>query len=334
MITDVWKALKTLLFSQVMISQTILVQMRYIEPSLYSDELELRPSSIARSILRSLHHLSFVISQFGGIVSGAGFKELKRTFYMAIDIIDAGQEQEATNKFTGDLVTYIKESNLVSNHPSKQAQTAFALAIIEQLVSVLTDSVIEDEVVPFCEPYLDEPSYREVYESAHSVMLSIFAASAERRDSSEGSGTSSLTERLVPCYASSLVRNSDETRLNTSQLRLAYSNLVQSASSGGNDALAWLCIDILLSHTNAAEPSSRMPLYLTLVSLMSSVRQRLLLKVLKEIRAVYENADAQVRQDLQDAIVQEITNRIGETEKETVLAWWHNTVIHNVQLER
>jgi len=119
--------------------------------------------------LRSLYNLSFVISQFGGIVStGAGFKELKRAFYMAIDIMEADLEPQATNEFAVDLIkrmsgnifspyffhllTIVLDSILSSNHPSRQAQSAFTLAVLEQLVSVLTDSVIESSVVPFCAP--------------------------------------------------------------------------------------------------------------------------------------------------------------------------------------
>ncbi|KIJ57207.1 hypothetical protein M422DRAFT_773864 [Sphaerobolus stellatus SS14] len=325
--TEIWKALKTLLFTDVMVSQAILTSIRYIRPSSYPNDPELRPSSLARTLLRSLYDLSFVISQFGGVVStGTGFKELKRAFYMAIDIIDADLDSEATDTFATSLISCVEESPLPVSHPSRQAQTAFTLATLEQLVSVLSDSVIENAVVPFCDPFLDDPSHREVYESAHSVMLSIFAAHAQRDDSESGR-TAGLAEKLVPFYTESLIKNSKENRLDISQLRLAYSSLVRSASSSGDPALTWLCIDSLLSHIKATETSSRMPLYLTLVSLIPCVPGVLLTRVLAEVEKAYASTDAEGKQELGDAIVQELMIKVGEDQKAFVLGWWYRIVM-------
>lgn len=63
------------------------------------------PSSLALQTLNTLSHLSFVISQFGGVtttsVEGPGFKELKKTFYLALDIL--ASDPVASDRFVKEL---------------------------------------------------------------------------------------------------------------------------------------------------------------------------------------------------------------------------------------
>lgn len=52
--------------------------------------------SLAETVLRTLFHISFVVSQFGGVIVTAtsedpGFSELRKVFYLAIDIISSGE---------------------------------------------------------------------------------------------------------------------------------------------------------------------------------------------------------------------------------------------------
>ena len=55
-------------------------------------------SSLALSTLRTLSHLSFVITKFGGVTStsSAGFAELKRVFYTALDVLSGDIEASET----------------------------------------------------------------------------------------------------------------------------------------------------------------------------------------------------------------------------------------------
>jgi hypothetical protein len=55
-------------------------------------------SSLALSTLRTLSHLSFVIAKFGGVTStsSAGFAELKRVFYTALDVLSGDVETSET----------------------------------------------------------------------------------------------------------------------------------------------------------------------------------------------------------------------------------------------
>ncbi|KAF8505304.1 hypothetical protein JB92DRAFT_3122491 [Gautieria morchelliformis] len=321
---EIWKVLKTLLFSHLVVSQAILSSIQYLDPLAAGSGLDLGPSSIACSTLRSLHHLSFVISQFGGVASSAeSFKELKRVFYMALDIVAADLDPQRGPTFVRELLSHAQESPFGPGHPFRQSRTAYVLVIVEQLMPTLDDLMIENMVVPFCHSYLTNPEHRETYESAHSVMLSIFTAHSQRKEIRGITTKPSLAERLVPFYVNLLLQDSVKNRLETSQLRTAYSNLVRSAASSGDEAITWLCIDALLealaSHSSS---STQMSLHLTLVSLISCVSLSLLSRLLSEVEKVLDYVSGTDRAELGEAVVEEITHKVGDREKEIVLSWW------------
>jgi hypothetical protein len=179
--------------------------------------------------------------------SGEGFSELKRVFYSAIDVlsVDAMASREFVVELCNGGLSYqvitptdyqadeVHFSAFVQSRVMENAKKAFALACIEQLVPILDDTVIEQTVFPFCIPYvpllflaklfliveleqrrhLSDPSYRETYESAHSVILAIFALHAQRVG--DGSGAVQLlehknyerpfAERIVPFYTRCLI---------------------------------------------------------------------------------------------------------------------------------
>ena len=81
--------------------------MRYLQPLPATLDTDPSPSSIACSILRSLYHLSFVISQFGGIASPTeSFKELKRVCYMALDIVAADPDSQTGATLVKELISH------------------------------------------------------------------------------------------------------------------------------------------------------------------------------------------------------------------------------------
>lgn len=65
-----------------------------------------------------------------------------------------------------------------------------------------------------------------------------------------------------------------------------------------------------------------MPLYLTLISLISCVPRSLLLKVLEEVKLSLDNVEAPQRDELRRVIQEEIMNRVDDLDKDTVLTWW------------
>ena len=69
-----------------MLAEAVLSASVFIRPRPH----KLTPSSLALQVLQTLSHLSFVISQFGGVTATQGFEHLKKTFYLALDILAQG----------------------------------------------------------------------------------------------------------------------------------------------------------------------------------------------------------------------------------------------------
>ena len=85
-----WNLLKTQLFTTIMISQAVLSTVVFVpHPADVATSATSSPQALATTVLRTLSHLSFVIHQFGSVTasSAGGFPELKRAFYMALDVL-------------------------------------------------------------------------------------------------------------------------------------------------------------------------------------------------------------------------------------------------------
>ena len=172
---DIWIVLKTLLFTIIMLSQSILSTITYSRPvsSAAVPAPLLTHSSLALSTLRTLSQLSFVITKFGGVTSTSsdGFAELKRVFYSALDVLSADVRAseifvKALNPFGSsmsvlfhypfaDLPNQVGASSSVGEPPSDpltRARQAFNLACVEQLVPLLSLNTIEYSVFPLCLP--------------------------------------------------------------------------------------------------------------------------------------------------------------------------------------
>ena len=91
-----------------MIHQSILDSLLFLRP--VSSSPFQKASHVARKIVQTLSALSFVIETFGGVAStgvdGPSFPELKRVFYMAIDIMAA--DAPACEQLVRDLITDLK----------------------------------------------------------------------------------------------------------------------------------------------------------------------------------------------------------------------------------
>ena len=106
--TATWSILKTLLFTALMISQTVLSGVIFI-PNEGDSKSARSPYSIALDVLHVLFSLAFVVPQLGGVASTSeGLPELKRTFYMALDVLSES-ELEAV-RFVNELCRNIGAS--------------------------------------------------------------------------------------------------------------------------------------------------------------------------------------------------------------------------------
>ncbi|KAJ2926403.1 hypothetical protein H1R20_g10695, partial [Candolleomyces eurysporus] len=258
---SVWSILKTLLFTIIMVSDSALSAAVYIPPPAItttiiktnSSHQVPSSSSFALETLYTLSHLAFVISQFGGVTStsSTGFKELKKTFYLALDILASPSSSSSPSSFSDALSSsaaigsggegeggsqgsnnspkaeaYVEEvcralkaQKGEGNVAFRQAKEAFALASIEQLVPVLGDECIRNWVWGVCYPHLFDASHRETFESAHSTVLAIFACHAQQQQQLQQS------QRSYP--AQCLDGNGD-----SADAMFAWFNKVRSMSPG------------------------------------------------------------------------------------------------------
>ncbi|KAI0248594.1 hypothetical protein BJV78DRAFT_786419 [Lactifluus subvellereus] len=244
--------LKTLLLTTIVLSQSSL-SITYSRPvSSPSASLEPKLSPVhppthlylALSTLRTLSHISFVIAKLGGVTStsSAGFAELKRMFYSALDVLSA--DVNASETFVRTLNAHSGHSrmccherliNLSIQVPTSSrkgatrtgrfihAREAFNLPCVEQLIPLLSLDTIEHVAfVPSVRTYvtlfsslsrpvrfssrdLNDASCRETYESSHSVILAIFAAHALAQPDSTTVAEMQGTRVLWPTFVEKIV---------------------------------------------------------------------------------------------------------------------------------
>ncbi|KAG8880892.1 hypothetical protein FRB98_004696 [Tulasnella sp. 332] len=303
------------------------------------------PHTLVSSVLNTFLHLAFVTSKFGGGLTsaGGGFLEQKRAFFTALDIIASNPSETAL--LIKRLHNHLSSAaSLPALHPVRQAHASFFLACAEQLMPALEEDVIEHVVLPIAIPLLNEPSRRETYESAHSVVLSVFSSHAKRKDSEEGTQNQTneplqssrtkagVAQRLAPFYADCLLQNSDEGRLSPEQLTLAYSSLVNGARVV-DMALTQLCVEKLLdalkrSKNDAPAPTAvdkkqKHRLQYVLISSISAVGAPLLRPLLLNVkRMVLEEADAEARIEMKAAVFHQVLDKMADAEKGVAMRWW------------
>ena len=112
-----------MLFSTIMLSDAILASVVYIQPgSTPYVRASTSSSELALRVLEILSCSAFIISQFGGVTSTSqGFEHLKRTFYLALDIL-AGESHGTRDDLPN---TYVKNQCLVLKSPSFTGDSKF-----------------------------------------------------------------------------------------------------------------------------------------------------------------------------------------------------------------
>ncbi|RDB15275.1 Peroxisomal biogenesis factor 8 [Hypsizygus marmoreus] len=409
----IWFLLKTLLFSTIMVADGVLKVVVYARPVSPSQSRSVTPQTIAQTTLKTLFHISFVVSQFGGVTATAtseepGFIELRKVFYLGIDVLSSQEPlggSQTCERFVQELANDLRGVVKTTSGAFEYAKVAYVLSCIEQLVPLLGTSCLKDHVWGLCVPYLSDATHRETYESAHSVVLSIFASHAQQNQPGDlphlelpgayirrqvGSPeteheslsrhpnglrevavnretTATVAEppdvrgfvhRMVPYYAQCLIENSEDGKLSTAQLRLAYAALVRSACTSPSTAhdearqLGWYCVTVLidairdlsLKERNADKTTTNHGgerlhrLHLTLISTIPSLPLPLMIRALEEIRSFitsHPGSDGGVwvvrddvreeekRKELVEALFAEILGQVGDREKEAAMRWWY-----------
>ncbi|MCO5584960.1 hypothetical protein L7F22_038892 [Adiantum nelumboides] len=243
-----WGVFKTLLFSYTMIFDALMEAIVDVCPTptetrpisvnasentevgnkwLATTESNIPPVylQIVRTILLTYSKLSWVISTFGT----GGFDAYRRVFYEALEVLS--RDGRASVALTIRLIP--SPLDILQTNAARRAKATFFLDVVEQLMIQLPDDMIEDVILPACRPYLDDRTYQEAFESAHSVVLSIYS-----------SGKECLLE-LTPYY-SQLLLTCFPTNLSAEQLTLAFSTVVDAVSDR-SDTLAWHTLELLWS---------------------------------------------------------------------------------------
>lgn len=119
LLTQLWAILKTQLFTTLMLSQTILSTVVFTAPPHdATSSTSYSPYLLTKGVLCTLSHLAFVIQQFGGVTTTTqnGFPELKRVFYMALDVLSASTVESA--RFVSELCQEINKHGKSSLRPT------------------------------------------------------------------------------------------------------------------------------------------------------------------------------------------------------------------------
>ncbi|KAL5635454.1 hypothetical protein ACGC1H_004296 [Rhizoctonia solani] len=329
--THVWHMLKSILFTTVLASQSVLDTIIY-----YSAVTPREGKALSRSILMTFCRLSFVSTKFGALTAeGGGFSEMKRAFFGALDVLAFNYDDKDTTgdqscvKLVADLSNELTDLGhfLDSDHPIWQGRVVYFLVCTEHVINQLSEQVIVDVVLPIVQRHLSDTHNREVYEAAHSVMLAIFAAHENQHPLVTDRLKLQRTHLLVPAYIDILLRNSEDDRLSTDQLRSAFQALVRSASTHEPD-LGWLCVEQLVSTLkqlvakgSAVNQDQILRLQLALISAIPAVSTTKLLPMLDIVydQITVNNAS---RGTLAEAAYREIVDRLGDREKDIALRWW------------
>ncbi|CBQ73281.1 conserved hypothetical protein [Sporisorium reilianum SRZ2] len=238
---QLWTTFKTLLFSYTMVfdsmmdalvdmcpSPTLTVPAPVLEeteaaqrkwPHASTSNLPLPYLVIVQHVLATYSHLYWITSTFGS----DGFDVYRKVFYSALDVL--GRDGEACIQLL-ELI-YPSAVGLEPN-AAKRSSTTYFLNVAEQLVRVLPDAVVEQLVLPLCRPYLEDTRYGDTFESAHSVVLALYASHKR------------CILNLAPFYVE-LVLASYPVRLSAGQLEYALATVV-GAISDRSDSVAWWVI--------------------------------------------------------------------------------------------
>jgi hypothetical protein len=120
----VWLLLKTLLFSTIMVADGVLGHVVFALPR-HQRMHHFVARSLAETVLRTLFHISFVVSRFGGVIASAasedlGFRELRKLFYLAIDVFSSEEllpeprplkQDEVCERFVKGLIDDLRSSS-------------------------------------------------------------------------------------------------------------------------------------------------------------------------------------------------------------------------------
>ncbi|CAD6889476.1 unnamed protein product [Tilletia laevis] len=259
---ELWTVFKTILFSYTMIFDSLVDAVLDMCPSptitipaptpssfssttATSSESRWGPASTSNiptpylqcmhAVLSTYAHMYWITSTFGH----DGFDVYRSVFYSALDVI--GRDGEAC---VGVLEAMVPHLSYGPDRLQETSATYFML-VSEQVVALLPSEIIKGLVLKICRPYLGNNTNKDAFESAHSVILSIFAHDKE------------VAEDLAPFYIELLI-SIFPSQLSAGQFEHAFTT-VMSAIADRDDALAWWGMELLANTIEQERDQERGP---------------------------------------------------------------------------
>ncbi|KAK3818142.1 MAG: hypothetical protein J3R72DRAFT_38240 [Linnemannia gamsii] len=130
------------------------------------------------------------------------------------------------------LKAMMPRAELGFHDPVMESRTLFFMNLLERVMVAIDETLLEDQLLPLVYPYLLKNDQRDLFESAHSVVMSVFLTNKR------------IAQQVAPFYSNLLIQHFPE-QINIDQLRAAFTTMIRSLS-GTEDALAWLCVEKLL----------------------------------------------------------------------------------------
>ncbi|GAA5846040.1 hypothetical protein JCM9279_004765 [Rhodotorula babjevae] len=254
--TAPWTLLKSLLFAQTLVYSSLLE----VVSSAPGAEPGTPPTALQRTLaseaVQALARTYFVALRFGQ----AGFEAWRAVLAGLVEVVAApsvgartgpswtgeedGEEGESAPSPAEELVRSLEPQRTGPHERAvERAGATFWLNTAEQVMRSLSDDYVERVVLRGCRPYLDDATYRDSFEAAHSVVLAVLST------------TKRCACEVAPWYIDLLLRTYPSL-LSPTQLRLAYATVVAGVTAAGDDALASWCVEELLVRIDALPPST------------------------------------------------------------------------------
>ena len=112
-----------------MMAEEVLSTTVYLPPG----STNITPASIALQVLDTLSHMSFVISEFGGVTTTTkGFEHLKKTFYLALDIIAQGDGEHGDAGVKAEA--YVQQACFALNCQRAETGTSYSVPAVNSFL--------------------------------------------------------------------------------------------------------------------------------------------------------------------------------------------------------
>lgn len=329
--TQLWSIFKTLLFSYTMIFDALIEAIVdvcpsptiTISPTVNSNSLSSSskwPASttsnipptyleLTTSILVVYSHLSWITSTFGS----SAFDAYRRVFHESLEVL-ARDNQACINLVEKIAPEYGMD---LQRNSGRRAAVTYYLDVVEQGMGALPDEMILQDILPLIKNYLEQSHYQDTFESAHSVILSIFAMQK------------GMVCELTPYYIN-LLLESFPNHLNEEQMTHAFSTVI-NATSNKSDTVTWYSLERLweaieqervLSSPQSDTTRKRQLIYVYIAQL-PNINLVLLRSMLFKVKQfiLQESAETEERTKMCEKVFDNLA-RLDASTREDGLRWW------------